>query len=160
MLKAILLVVSGLAISGCAGDRKSTGLVANPQSDDDRAGRTSYTLQFSSIDPALDGSGETGVSVKLKNGNVVVTDGDLAKVAVTLTYRVRNPDGEDYFEEFASGGKRTLQRGAATFRVRLEAGKMHQLQAETFVNNRWVSGKSGLFTVPQGEETDVGEESP
>ena len=161
MLKAILLVVSGLAVSGCAGDRKPTGLVANQSAGDTVAGSTFYTLQFSSINPALDGSGKTTVSVKLKSGNVVVTDGDLSKIAVTLKYRVNNPDGDDYFKAFAGGSMRNLQRGAATFQVRLEAGKMHQLQAEADINDRRVSGKSGLFPVPQeGEETDVSEESP
>lgn len=160
MLKAILLVMSGLAVSGCAGDRKSTGLVANPQSDTAVAGGTSYTLQFSSIDPALDGSGKTAVSVKLKSGNVVVTDGKLAQVTVTLKYRVNNPEGEDYFEEFAVGGKRKLTRGATAFNVRLETGRWHQLQAETDINDRQVSGKSGIFSVPQGDETEVSEDSP
>lgn len=159
MLKAILLVVSMLVVSGCAGDRKSTGLVAN-QTDSAEAVGTSFTLQFSSINPALDGSGTTTVVVKLKSGDVVVTDGELATVKVTLKYRVSNPEGDDYFKEFAAGSKRNLQRGAATFRVRLEAGEMHQLLAEAFVKDKVVSGESGIFLVPQGEMADGDEESP
>ena len=150
---------------GCAGERMPTGLVTSESSDDVVVG-TSYTLVFSAIDAAVDGSGATTVTVKLENGNVVVTDGKLSQVMVMLKYRVRNTAGPD-FEEFAAGGKSKLRRGAATFRVRLGAGRVQQLRAEADVNNNgeWtdngidVWSESGIFSVPSGEETDVIEES-
>ena len=172
MLKTVFLFISlsGLAtFVGCAGERRSTGLVTNAPTSINVIG-TPYTLVFSAINAALDGSGTTTVSVKLKNGNVVVTDGDLSKVMVTLKYRVSNtededdackPEGDVCFKEFATGGKLKLQRGARTFQVQLEAGRVHQLHAETVVNDKNVWGESGIFSVTDGEEqTDVSEESP
>ena len=167
MLKTVFLFISlsGLAtFVGCAGERRSTGLVTHMPTHGDAIGDaigTPYTLVFSAINAALDGSGTTTVSVKLKNGNVVVTDGDLSKVMVTLKYRISNTEEDDYFKEFDAGGKQTLQRGARTFQVQLEAGGTHQLRAETVVNDKNVWGESGIFSVPDGEEqTDVSEESP
>ncbi len=160
MLKAIFLIsAGGLAVlAGCAGERKSTGLVANDPSADAAAG-TSYKLVFSTIDPEPDNSGATVVSVKLKNGDVVVTHGELSQVVVTLKYRVNNVDGEDYFEEFDDGGKRKLRSGAATFRVRLDASKLHhQLRAEAVVDDREVRGESGIFSVLSEGEADAAEE--
>ena len=174
MLKTVFLFisVSGLAaFVGCAGERLPTGLVTNKTGDDDVVVGTSYALVFSAINPAANGSGMTRmttVSVKLKNGNVIVTDGDLSEVMVTLKYRVSNteddacnPEGDVCFKEFATGGKLELRRGAKTFKVQLEAGRVHQLHAETVVNDKNVWGESGIFSVPDGEEqTDGSEENP
>ena len=174
MLKTVFLFISlsGLAtFVGCAGERRSTGLVTRMPTHGDAIGDaigTPYALVFSAINAALNGSGATTVSVKLKNGNVVVTDGDFSKVMVTLKYRVSNteddacnPEGDVCFKEFATGGKLELRRGARTFKVQLEAGRVHQLHAETVVNDKNVWGESGIFSVPDGEEqTDVSEESP
>ena len=180
MLKTGLLFISigGLAtLIGCAGERKSSGLVAGHTSGDDAVGAT-YSLVFSAIEPSLDGSGETSVAVKLKKGNVVVTDGNLSRSTVTLLYRVDNPEKSTYrFKEFERGGKRKLIRGAITFRVELEAGEMHQLQAKAVLKNEneeennedgltteaedkknTVSGESGIFLVPGEEQTDGVEE--
>ena len=175
MLKMVFLFInlSVLAIfASCAGERRSTGLVTHAPTDGDAIGNaigTPYALVFSAINAALNGSGTTTVSVKLKNGNVVVTDGNFAKVVVTLKYRVSNTDDEDCdkcgiasdicFKGFGNGGQKKLQRGARTFQVQLEAGNWHQLCAETVVDNKSVWSESGIFSVPDGEEAGITEES-
>ena len=164
MFKAMLLFisVSGLAtIVGCAGERKSSGLVTNTRSSGNVVVGTSYSLVFSAIEPALDGTGVTRVSVKLKNGNVVVTDGKLSRTEVTMLYRVNNPDGNDYFEKFDDYSTKKLVRGSTTFQVELEAGKVHQLRMEANLqidgdedSGQKIWGESGIFSVPDEEGRD------
>ena len=152
-----VILVSWLAWGGCAGERKSTGIVASDAADEVMG--TLYKLEFSAINVAQDGSGDTSVEVKLKSGKALVIDGKSSRSRVTLKYLVRDDNGDYHFEHFEYGGEQRLQRGATTFRVNLKAGAAHQLRVETIVDNKQIWGQSGVIKVLDTEEDDIIEEN-
>ncbi len=149
----MLMVVAVGVLGSCAGERSGTGLTAGAEVSDAEAG-TPYKLEFSAINIPPDGKGHTRVEVKLKIGKVLVSDGKSARARVRLRHLVRNADGGYMLEAFEHGGEGRLSHGTTTFLVPLEPGESYVLRVEAEIDNKQISGQSGVVTVPQEDVLD------
>ena len=142
-----LVVVGSLA--ACAGERKPNALVRSENYAAEDALAQNYNLVFSVIDVRADGSGQTNIVVKLRNGSMVITNGKISQSEVTLKYRTDNPDGPT---EYTAIGVKKLRSGTATFGVELPLGNA-QIQASVELDNSdSVNTESGIIEVLSAPE--------
>lgn len=138
-----LVMVGSLA--ACAGERRPNALVRSENYESEDGMAKNYNLVFSVIDVKTDGSGQTNVVVKLRSGNMVITNGKTSQSEVELKYRTDNPSGPT---EYTSIRKLSLSSGTATFRVKLPAGNV-QIQAVAELDEGGpISTESGIVEVP------------
>ena len=154
MVRAVFLwlVVVGSLVA-CAGERKPNALVRSENyGAEDATMAKNYNLVFSVIDVKANGSGQTSVEVKLRSGNMVVTNGKAARSEVELQYLTSNDSGPS---EFTAIKKLKMSRGTVTFNVTLPIGRA-QVQAVTEIEaGNSISTESGIFEVlPATSEDD------
>lgn len=152
MVRAVflLLVVVG-SLAACAGEYRQNALVRSENSTSDDAMAKGYNLVFSVIDVETDGSGQTSVVVKLRNSNMVITNGKLARSKVELQYNTSNSSDP---KKFTTIKKLSLNRGTATFRVRLPIGRAQVKAIADIDEGSTIETVSGIFEVLPAPQED------